>query len=196
MLLEKITYYEIILATQSPRRHSLMKGAGFSYNVIIPEGIEEVFPETMEETEVPVYLAKLKASWFVGKLTNKQIIITADTIVAYKGKVLGKPGSLEEAVEMLSLLSGRTHDVVTGVCFLSLDKEHAFSSVSRVHFRKFSKEEIFYYVNNYKPLDKAGSYGAQEWIGYVGIEWIEGSYFNVMGLPIQQVYTELEKFIS
>jgi len=196
MLLEKIKDYHLILATQSPRRHFLLKEAGFNYTIRIPEGIEEIYPESLLDGEIPVFLAELKASWFEGKLKPKDIVITADTVVLLNGMVLGKPESADHAIEMLQQLSGNTHIVATGVCIKSTEKLHSFVATSKVHFRKFTIEEINYYVNTYKPFDKAGSYGAQEWIGYVGIEGIEGSYFNVMGLPIQMLYVELEKFIE
>jgi len=196
MLLEKIKDYHLILATQSPRRHFLMKEAGFEFETIIPEGIEEIYPETLKKEEIPIFLAELKASLFEGKLKTNDILITADTIVYLDNNVLGKPVDRVDAIDMLTKLSGRSHDVYTGVCFLSSNKKHSFSAISTVYFRDFSGSEIHYYVDKYKPYDKAGAYGAQEWIGYVGIEHIEGSYFNVMGLPIQKLYEELEKFIE
>ena len=196
MLLNKIKNYRLILATQSPRRHFLMKEAGFDFEIIVPEGIDEIYPKTVVNEEIPVYLAELKANWFKGKLKNKEIVITADTVVLLEDKVLGKPESATNAFEMLKLLSGKTHEVATGVCFTSINKQKSFVAISKVHFREFSDEEILYYIEKYKPFDKAGSYGAQEWIGYIGIEHIEGSYFNVMGLPIQMLYAELEKFIN
>ena len=196
MLLNKIKNYRLILATQSPRRHFLMKEAGFDFEIIVPEGIEEIYPEAVVNEEIPVYLAELKASWFKGKLKENEIVITADTVVLLGHRVLGKPESSAEAFEMLRYLSGKTHEVATGVCFTNLNKQKSFVSISKVHFREFSDEEITFYIEKYKPFDKAGSYGAQEWIGYIGIEHIEGSYFNVMGLPIQMLYAELEKFIK
>jgi septum formation protein len=196
MLLNKIKKYNLILATQSPRRHFLMSEAGFKYTINIPVGIEEVYPESLVDEEIPLFLSELKASWFNGKLQENDIVITADTVVLLNDKVLGKPVSEENAIEMLQSLSGKAHDVATGVCFKSKDKQHSFVDITTVHFRNFTDEEICYYVSTYKPYDKAGSYGAQEWIGYIGIEWIEGSYFNVMGLPIQKLYVELEKFIE
>jgi septum formation protein len=196
MLLEKIKGYKLILATQSPRRHFLMKEAGFNFEIKVPHGIEEVYPDALSETEIPKYLAELKASWFNNRLAENEIVITADTIVVLDNKVLGKPTSYDDAIQMLQSLSGRPHDVVTGVCLLSKNKKYSFSAFTKVWFRNLTNEEIKFYVDTYKPFDKAGSYGAQEWIGYIGIEHIEGSYFNVMGLPIQMVYNELERFIS
>jgi len=196
MLLDKIKNYSLILATQSPRRHSLMKGAGFDFKIIIPDNIEEIYPSGLSEPEVPIFLAELKASWFDGKLKKDEIVITADTIVAIDGMVLGKPNGFNEAFSMLQRLSGRSHDVVTAVCLCNNQIKKTFSSVSKVYFRHLSNQEIEYYINSFQPYDKAGAYGAQEWIGFVGIEKIEGSYFNVMGFPIHQFYAELEKFIE
>ena len=196
MLLKTIKNYNLILGTQSPRRHFLMKEAGFDFKIQIPEGIDEIYPESIDITDIPVFLAELKSSWFENKLTEKDIVITADTIVILENQVLGKPQSRDEAIYMIQQLSGRAHDVITGVCFKTIDKLYSFSALSKVFFRQLSNLEIEYYIDNYKPYDKAGSYGAQEWIGYIAIEHIEGSYFNVMGLPIQLLYSELEKFIE
>jgi septum formation protein len=196
MLHETIKDYHLILATQSPRRHQLMKGAGFNFDVIVPEGIEEIYPVNMPVEDIPVYLAELKSSYFINKLKNNDIVITADTVVILNNELLGKPSGKDEAVSMLKKLSATSHKVITGVCFYSVVSKIAFSAESIVHFRTLTDEEISFYVETYKPYDKAGAYGAQEWIGYVGIDWIEGSYFNVMGLPVQKVYKELEKFIE
>lgn len=196
MLLEKLKNYHLILGTQSPRRHQLMKDSGFQFDIVIPQGIKEKHPEQMADKDVPVYLADLKAMWFNNKLQNRDIVITADTIVMLDNKILGKPENKSDAVSMLQKLRGRPHDVITGVCMLTNQKKMSFSSLSKVYFSNFSDEEIYYYLENFKPYDKAGSYGAQEWIGYIGIEKIEGSFFNVMGLPVHQVYLELDKFID
>jgi septum formation protein len=195
MLLEKLNNYRLILASQSPRRQFLMKEAGFTVEVIVPEGIEEVYPEGLVNEEIPLYLAELKASYFENKLKEHEIVISADTMVFLDDAVLGKPVDYNEAKALLTSLSGKTHIVITGVCILNNHKEKTFFDTSKVHFRNLSSEEIEYYIKNYNPYDKAGAYGAQEWIGYVGIEWIEGSYFNVMGLPIQKLYGELEQFV-
>ncbi len=196
MLLEKLKDFHLILGTQSPRRHLLMKEAGFHFDIVIPEDVEEKYPDNFKTTEIPIYLAELKAQWFAGKLKEKDIVITADTVVIHNNKIIGKPSGQDEAVSMLQTLRGCAHDVITGVCFTSREYKKTFSSVSTVYFSNFSNEEILYYVDNFKPYDKAGSYGAQEWIGYIGIERIEGSFFNVMGLPIQQLYIELGKFVD
>ena len=192
MLLEKIKDYHLILATQSPRRHFLMKEAGFEFETIIPEGIEEKYPETLRKEEIPIYLAELKASMFEGKLKKNDILITADTIVYLDNNVLGKPVDRADAINMLTKLSGRSHDVYTGVCFISSNKKHSFSAISTVYFRVFSTSEIHYYVDKYKPYDKAGAYAVQEWIGAVGIKSINGDFYNVMGLPISRVMQALK----
>jgi septum formation protein len=196
MLLEKLKNYHLILATKSPRRHQLMMDSGFQFDIRIPEGIEENYPDDLKIEEVPEYLAELKASWFLNKLNVNEIVISADTIVIFRKKILGKPLDRDEAISMLRTLRGKSHTVITGVCIMSKEKKKLFSSFSTVCFSNFSDEEISFYVDKFKPYDKAGSYGAQEWIGYIGIEKIEGSFFNVMGLPVQQLYVELEKFIE
>jgi septum formation protein len=196
MLLKKLDKYQIILGTQSPRRHLLMRECGFKFDVIIAEGIEENFPANMPVADVPVFLAEHKANWFKGKLKENQILITADTVVIFENQIIVKPADRDDAVSMLKKLSGNRHDVITGVCITSVKKKVSFSNLSAVYFTNFTDEEIEYYVNKYKPYDKAGSYGAQEWIGYIGIDRIEGSFFNVMGLPVHQLYKELEKFVE
>jgi septum formation protein len=173
-----------------------MHEAGFNFDIIVPDGIDEIYPDNLMNEEIPVYLADIKAAWFNGKLNENDIVITADTIVFIDHEILGKPSNSDEASAMLKKLSGRPHDVITGVCFLSSIKKKTFFSKSTVYFRELKDEEIEYYVKTYKPYDKAGAYGAQEWIGFIGIECIKGSYFNVMGLPIQQLYLELERFIE
>ena len=196
MLLTKLKNYHLILATKSPRRHLLMKEAGFMFDIVIPEDIEEKCPEHLSCNEIPVYLACLKASWFKGKINDNDIVITADTVVVLNDMVIGKPKNHDEAISMLHKLNGKSHCVITGVSFLANHKNKCFSSLSTVYFGNISDEEIDYYIKNFHPYDKAGAYGAQEWIGYIGIDKIEGSYFNVMGLPIQKLYVELDEFIS
>jgi len=204
MLLEnKIKDYHIILGSQSPRRHDLLAGVLSSeLNVhhpfeIVIKDVEEIYPEEMPVSEVPGYLAELKAKAFSpSEIKKNTIIITADTIVLLNGKILGKPASAQDAVAMLKSLSGNRHEVITGICLRSARKMQVFSDRSEVWFRHLSMKEIRFYVDHFKPFDKAGAYGVQEWIGYIGIEKIEGSYFNVMGLPTQQLYIELLKFIS
>lgn len=195
MLIDKIKNYKLILASQSPRRQYLLREAGFNFEVIVPQ-VNEIYPPTLACTNVAAYLAELKAAAFEKKINNNEIVITADTVVILNNKVLGKPNNNTDAIEMLQSLSGKAHEVITGVCILTTKQKKVFQAHSTVHFRELSLNEITWYVNNYKPMDKAGSYGAQEWIGYIGIEGIEGSYFNVMGLPIQMLYVELEKLIG
>ena len=187
--------FDIILASQSPRRQQLLKDMGINYRVILKD-VEEIYPEGLAVSEIPVYLAKLKAAAFAEEeLNDNSIIITADTIVCIDDTVLGKPIDTKHAFEILRFISGKKHQVITGVCLRSKTKIKTFAAFSDVYFRELSDEEINYYINNYHPLDKAGAYGVQEWIGFVGIERIEGSYFNVMGLPTQKLYLELNKFI-
>ena len=196
MLKEKLHSYRLILATTSPRRQYLMKEAGFEFELRIGSDISEVYPAKMPAPEIPIYLAELKAASFEGRLKSNEIVITADTVVVLDGKVLGKPKEYYEAFDMLSSLSGRKHEVITGVCLKTMGLQTSFSAQSDVHFRQLLEQEIHHYITEYKPFDKAGAYGVQEWIGYIAVERIEGSFFNVMGLPIQKVYVELGKFID
>lgn len=188
-----IVNYKIILASKSPRRHELLGGLDIAFEVVVHE-VDEIFPEGMAMEDIPVYLAKLKAVPFVDEVDLETIVITADTIVWIDGEVLGKPNDYEHAFEMLRKLSGKKHVVVTGVCLTSKEKQVTFSSTTDVYFKDLTDHEIDYYLKNYYPYDKAGSYGVQEWIGYIAINRIEGSYFNVMGLPVQQLYEELLRF--
>ena len=192
-MLNNLKGYQLILASQSPRRHQMLKELGLDFKIQTKD-VEEVYPDDLKGEEIPVYLAKLKAEAFVLDLNEKELVITADTIVCVDDMVLGKPKDREDAVNMLKTLSGRSHQVISGVCLKSKEKEASFSTTTHVHFKELSLEEIDYYIDNYKPFDKAGAYGIQEWIGFVGIDGIEGSYFNVVGLPIQRLYQELNKF--
>jgi len=185
---------KIILASQSPRRQQLMRDAGFEIEVKTKDGIEEVFPEGLTKNQIAEHLAKIKADAFAEELKEDNIIITADTIVWHKRKVLGKPENPEQAFKMIKSLSGKKHWVITGVCITAKEKQVVFHVSTEVFFAKLTDEEINYYIENYKPYDKAGAYGIQEWIGHIGIEKIKGSYFNVMGLPIQRLYRELKQF--
>jgi septum formation protein len=185
--------YNIILASQSPRRQQLLKDMGFQFKVIVTDA-EEVYPDTLPLMEIPVFLAELKANAISCELSDNTLIIAADTIVAIGDKVLGKPRDKEDAIDILKQISGRTHQVITGVCLKTRLKQHSFYALSHVTFRTLTDEEINYYITNFSPFDKAGAYGVQEWIGYIGIEHIEGSYFNVMGLPTQMLYKELINF--
>lgn len=194
-LTEKLKDYRIILASASPRRHQLLKGLGFDFEVIVRETKEE-FPATLKQKEIPVYLASLKADAFdPDEFGPQTLIITADTVVWLNDQIIGKPENREHAISMLKQLSGTTHEVFTGVCLKTNKVLHCFSSCSKVTFRHLSDAEINWYVDTYKPYDKAGAYGAQEWIGFIGIEHIEGSFYNVMGLPTQKLYVELCKLI-
>lgn len=179
----------LVLASASPRRQFLMKEAGFTIEVAIPN-VGEQFPSGMSVTEVAGYLASRKADSFRRNIDNK-IVITADTVVILDGRILNKPADRSEAVSMLQTLSGRTHRVMTGVCILSREQERKFDDTTEVTFRTLSQEEIEYYIDRCQPFDKAGSYGAQDWIGMVGVERISGSYFNVMGLPMHKIYQHL-----
>ena len=186
--------YKIILASNSPRRKELLGGIGISYVVKTLPNIDESYPDGLSAEEIPVYIAREKAEAYRSLMQSDEMIITADTIVWLNGQVLGKPKDAADAHRMLHLLSGKTHQVVTGVCITTKRSQKSFSTKTDVTFASLSDEEIDYYIEHYKPMDKAGAYGIQEWIGYVGVEHIEGSYFNVMGLPVQRLYKELKKF--
>jgi septum formation protein len=189
-MLENIKNYRLVLASKSPRRKELLSQLGLYFDV---ETIDtnESFPPTMPVAEVAHYLAVKKAVPFQQRIGENDLVITADTIVAIENDILGKPTSYNEAVEMLRKLSGKTHVVFTGVCLTSMHKSTSFTSATQVHFKKLTSREIDYYITHYHPYDKAGAYGIQEWIGYIAVEKIEGSYFNVMGLPVQHLYEEL-----
>lgn len=196
MLLDQLKNYRLLLGSQSPRRRQLLEGVGFKSQLLEPLEVNEAYPTHLKAEQIAIYLAELKADAYNHYIAdNKTILITADTIVWINEKVLGKPCNRNEAINMLTVLSGNEHMVYTGVCIKMKDKSKSFYSKTAVKFRHLSHEEIEYYVDHYKPYDKAGSYGVQEWIGYIGIQEIHGSYFNVMGLPIQMLYTELEKFL-
>lgn len=185
--------YKLILASSSPRRHQLMRDAGFKFEVRLKE-TDEIYPDGLAPALVPEYLACRKAEAFLGELKPGELLITADTIVCLDGQILGKPKNRPHAIGMLHRLSGRKHIVVTGVCLTSMERRKSFSAFTDVFFKELSEEEITCYVDNYKPFDKAGAYGIQEWIGYIGIRRIEGSFYNVMGLPVQQLYENLKDF--
>lgn len=190
----KLTDYRIVLASNSPRRKELLSGIDVKYEFRMLPDIDESYPETISADEVAEYLAEKKASAYLPELKEDELLITADTIVLLDGMVIGKPVDEADSIRMLQLLSDRTHRVITGVCLASKKKQVVFSDTAHVTFGKLNDEEIKYYVSNYRPYDKAGAYGVQEWIGYVAVERIEGSYFNVMGLPIFKVYKELKQF--
>ena len=186
--------YHILLGSNSPRRRELLAGLDLNFEVKVIPGLEEHYPPTLQPEESPVFLARQKAEAYIPTLSDKTLLITADTIVWNQNKVIGKPKDREDAIQMLQSLSGHEHHVVTGVCLTTTEKQKAFSVVSTVKFAALTDEEISYYVDKYHPFDKAGAYGIQEWIGYIGVESINGSFYNVMGLPVQRLYQELKKF--
>lgn len=192
-LLKNIAHYDIILASQSPRRRELLKGLDIDFRIEVID-VDESYPNGMMGVEIPMYLAEKKANAYRSIMQDNTLLITADTIVWHEGRVMNKPANEAEARQMLTKLSGKTHQVITGVCISSLRKRRIFHVISEVRFARLSDAEIDYYLENYKPYDKAGSYGVQEWIGFVGVEHINGSYFNVMGLPVQRLYNELKRW--
>lgn len=196
LLHEKLNSIDIILASASPRRRELLKATGIGFRLAEKFECEESYPNSLTAEEVAPYLSKLKSLAYPTPLAVNQLLITADTTVILGNEVLGKPSSADEAYKMLERLSGREHSVITGVTLRTTHRTHTFSSCSVVRFAPLSPEQIDYYVKNYQPMDKAGAYGIQEWIGYVGIESIEGSFFNVMGLPVQRLCRELDYFIE
>lgn len=181
---------KLILSSNSPRRKELLAGLDVPFEVRVIDGIDESFPADLPTDEIAEFVARKKAAAYT--VCEGEIVITADTIVVLDGKVLGKPHDLDDAAAMLRQLSGKTHWVITGVCIKNSVKQKSFSVVSEVTFKTLSDDEISYYVNRYKPLDKAGAYGVQEWIGYIGVTSLSGSYYNVMGLPVQRIYEVLK----
>jgi septum formation protein len=169
----------------------LLAGLGLSYEIRIIDGIDESYPNNLPVAEIPLFISQKKAEAY--QLTDAELLITADTIVCLDNQVLGKPKDNAEACQMLNMLSGQTHQVITGVTLKTTEWTHSFSCTSHVTFAQLTEQEILHYVNTYHPLDKAGAYGIQEWIGYIGVTCLQGSYFNVMGLPVQRLYSELKK---
>ena len=192
-MLSNLNNYNIILASQSPRRQELLRGLNIPFEVQEID-VEESYPSQLVGVDIPMYLAEKKANAFTDKMDDKTLLITADTIVWHEGCLFGKPTDKEDATRMLKALSGKTHQVITGVCISTLLKRRTFHVISEVRFTRLTPEEIEYYIQNFEPYDKAGAYGIQEWIGYIGVEYIEGSYFNVMGLPVQRLYSELKRW--
>ena len=192
-MLDNLEKYKVILASGSPRRRELMAGLGVNYEVRILPDVDESYPDTLQGEEIPLYIAKEKADAYIPMMQPNELIITADTIVWLDGKVLVKPRDREDALQMLRTMSGRTHEVFTGVCITTTDWQRSFTAQTEVRFATLSEDEIIYYVDNFKPMDKAGAYGVQEWIGFIGVENISGSYYNIMGLPVQKLYRELLK---
>ena len=190
-MLDNLKKYQIILASNSPRRKELMSGLGVDYVVRTLPDVDESYPDTLVGAEIPEYIAREKADAYRTMMQPGELLITADTIVWLDGKVLGKPKDREDALCMLRAMSGRTHEVFTGVCITTTEWQRSFAAQTEVRFSKLSEEEITYYIDKFQPMDKAGAYGVQEWIGFIGVENISGSYYNIMGLPVQRLYKEL-----
>jgi septum formation protein len=189
MLKQKLTNYNVILASGSPRRQQFFKDLEIDFSIQLKE-IEEIYPENLKGVAITDYLSNLKSDAF-STLNDNDILITSDTIVWLEGKALGKPKDAKDAFTMLRAMSGKKHEVITSVCLKSTSFQKIINDITIVTFKELSDDEIHYYINNYKPFDKAGAYGIQEWIGFIGIEKIEGSYFNVVGLPVHKLYKEL-----
>ena len=192
-MFEKLNPYHIILASNSPRRRELLGGLGLNYEVRVLPDIAESYPSDLPVEQIAEYIAREKADAYRKLMASNDLIITADTIVVVDGEVMGKPVDADDARRMLHRLSAKTHQVITGVCLLTATKQRQFSVVTDVTFKQLSDEEIDYYIQHYRPFDTAGAYGIQEWIGHVGVTAIKGSYFNVMGLPVQRIYEELQR---
>lgn len=192
-LLKNISHYNVVLGSQSPRRKELMAGLNLKFEIAVID-VEENYPSHYSGVDIPMYLAEKKANAYKPIMNEQTMLITADTIVWHQGKVLGKPVDRQDAYRMLQTLSGKTHQVITGVCISTLERKKIFHVISEVRFANITDTEINYYLDNYNPYDKAGAYGVQEWIGFVGVEHINGSYFNVMGLPVQRLYNELKRW--
>jgi septum formation protein len=193
LLAEKYKNHKIVLASKSPRRQELMKGLDISFEVRTME-VDESFPPALQREEIPLFLSKVKAQAFLPEMKENEVVITADTVVWVNDHVLNKPEDRDEAIAMVNELSGNQHVVYTGVTITAKDKALSFYDETKVYFEALTQEEIEYYIDKYQPYDKAGSYGVQEFIGYMGINKLEGSYFNVMGLPVHQVYKKLMEF--
>lgn len=192
-MLDNLKKFNVVLASNSPRRKELMSGLGIDYVVKTLSDVDESYPGTLRGEEIPAYISREKADAYKKLIQPDELLITADTIVWLDGEVLGKPKDKEDAVRMLRKLSGASHQVITGVCLTTKDWQKSFTATTDVTFAALTDEEIDYYVGKYAPMDKAGAYGVQEWIGFIGVEAISGSYFNVMGLPIQRLYKELKQ---
>jgi septum formation protein len=186
--------YKIILASNSPRRKELLAGIDVPFEVRVMDGIDESYPDTLPIQDIAEYIAKKKATAYRETMASDELVITADTIVVLGSKVMGKPHDANEASSMLRQLSGQTHQVITGVTLTTKERQMSFSVETDVTFKNLSDEEIDYYVTHYRPFDKAGAYGIQEWIGHIGVTGMSGSYFNVMGLPVQRIYEALKTF--
>ena len=196
LLQDRLKNYRLILASASPRRRELLADCDLEFTLAEKFECEECYPADLAAEKVAEYLSQLKSNAYPHPLCEGDILLTADTVVILGDKILGKPHSEAEAIEMISSLSGATHKVVTGVTLRTCERTISFSAESLVTFRKLDTEEVNYYVEKYRPMDKAGAYGIQEWIGYIGIEGIEGSFYNVMGLPVQRLYTTLKELVK
>jgi len=194
MIADQFKNYRLILASRSPRRQQLLRELGLKFDVVIKE-YEEIYPESLSGEEIARFVAHEKAASFKDNISDNEIVIAADTIVWCNNKVLGKPLDHDDATRILKEISGNTHEVITGVSLRSQTKELTFSESAKVTFETLTEEEISYYIDEYKPYDKAGAYGIQEWIGIIACSHIDGSYFNVVGLPVQRLYKELQRFI-
>lgn len=192
-MLENLKKYKVILASASPRRRELLAGLDVEFEVRTLPDVDESFPAELQGGDIPLHISKKKADTYRPLMADDELTITADTIVWLEGTPLGKPADEADARRMLRFMSGKTHSVYTGVTVTTKSVQHSFVAESRVTFAALTDEEIEYYIEKYRPMDKAGSYGVQEWIGYIGISAIDGSYFNVMGLPVQRLYNELKK---
>lgn len=195
LFLDRLSGCRLILASHSPRRRELLAGCGLQFTLADNYEVDERYPDDLPADEVAAYLSRLKSESFPRELSDGEVLITADTVVLLQDRILGKPSGREGAIEMLRDLSGRNHRVITGVTLRRRDRIDTFDSRTEVWFKPLTDEEIHYYVDTFQPYDKAGAYGIQEWIGYVGIERIEGSFYNVMGLPVQKLIARLEKFL-
>ena len=193
-MLDNLKNYDIILASNSPRRKELLQRLGLPFKVRTLFGVDESFPENLRGEEIALYIARKKAEAYKSSMSSNELLITADTIVCLDGVVMGKPYGAENAKTILRQLSGRVHQVITGVTVLTQVKRESFAVTSHLKFANVTEDEIDYYVDNYLPFDKAGAYGIQEWFGLVAVEELRGSYFNVMGLPVQRLYTVLKQF--
>ena len=193
-MLDNLKKYKILLASKSPRRRELLQQLRLPFNVVTIGGLDESYPESIPKLDVPQYVSEKKADAFHSIMKDNELVITADTMVICDGYIMGKPEDSEDARKMLQFLSDKTHQVATGVTITTLTQRTSFTTVTEVTFCKLTQEEIDYYVDNYQPLDKAGAYGIQEWIGAVAVTGINGSYYNVMGLPVHRLYQELKLF--
>ncbi len=192
-MLDNLKKYKVILASNSPRRKELLAGLGVDFEVRTLPDVDESYPDCLQGGDIPLYISKEKANAYRNLMQPDELMITADTIVWMDGEVLGKPKDRDDALRMLRAMAGHTHEVFTGVCLTTAGHQHSFIARTEVCFSLLTEEEIVYYIDNCHPMDKAGAYGVQEWIGFIGVESISGSYYNVMGLPVQKLYRELQK---